>query len=82
MVPRRGYSLRRRTVLMSKSAIFEFSVVWGGGGYFGNLTFKTESKSAIFEFGGGGGYFGNLTFNTESKSAIFEFSVGGGYFGK
>ena len=56
----------------------------GGGGqrYFGNLTFNTESKSAIFEFSGEGGYFGNLTFNTESKSAICEFrGGGGGYFG-
>ena len=48
-------------------------------GYFANLTFNTESKSAIFEFSvGGGGYFAHLTFNTESKSAIFEFSGGGG----
>ena len=29
--------------------------IFRGGGYFGNLTFNTESKSAIFEFSGGGG---------------------------
>ena len=55
----------------------------GGGGYFGNLTLNTESKSAIFEFSrGGGGYFGNLTWVTSDlKSLTFHFQGGGGFFG-
>ena len=42
-------------IFLTLSKIPKSVQILGGGGYFGNLTLNTESKSAIFEYFGGGG---------------------------